>query len=267
LQRTASTLAQRIIGVSMNETSNTLLAKDHLLKYTDKPVRITTLQEIAKECGISGIEAYLGATKECDDHIMVALNANEPESHESTFVHELLHIMLDYEKFPNVVINEQFAINNLSPQLSSHLSKLQGYISSAIDHPEIYLRMKENYALDMEKYFNNLLNQKKNRFAKKMNFKSKEEEVFSNQQDILDGLEYFYYGDAQREELLKIFRDVSVSAYNSCLGLHRAISRIGMHDPISCRKAAEKIKMHLVKYGDKRNLGFLNNMWHALDIV
>ena len=127
--------------------------------------------------------------------------------------------------------------------------------------------MKKEYTLNMENYFNNLLAQKKNRFAKKKNFKSNEEEVFYNQQDILDGLEYFHYGDAQRAEIITIFRETSNSAYNSCLGLHRAISRIGMHNPNSCFKSAEKIKMHLVIYGEKRNIGLLNNMWSALDIV
>lgn len=251
----------------MNETNNTLLAREHLLKHTDKQIKITTLHEMAKVSGISGIERYLGAAKEYNDHIMVALNADIPESHENTFVHELLHIILDYEKFPNMAINEQFAIKNLPPRLYAQLPKLQAYFSSAIDHPEIYVRMKDNYELNMEKYFNFLLAQKKNRFTKKNSFKNKEEELFFNQQDIIDGLEYFHYDNAQREEILMAFRETSNSAYNSCLALHRAISRSGMHNPLSCRKSAEKIKIHLVKYGEKRNIGLLNNMWNALDIV
>lgn len=251
----------------MKETNNTLLAREHLLKHTDKQIKITTLHEMAKVSGISAIEGYLGAAKEYNDHIMVALNADIPESHENTFVHELLHIILDYEKFPNVVINEQFAIKKLPRQFGAQLPKLQAYFSSTIDHPEIYKRMKDDYELNMENYFNLLLRQKKNRFTKKNSFTSKEAEVFSNQQDILDGLEYFYYDNTQRSEILMAFREKSNSAYNSCFSLHTSINKIGMHYPSSCRKAAEMIKMHLVKYGEKRNIGILNNMWNALKIV
>lgn len=249
----------------MKEMDNTQLAREHLAKLTDKPIILTTVQEVAKSSGIKGVEGYLGAAKENDDHIVVALNPNKPESQESAFVHELLHIMLDYEGFPNVRINEQYAMTNLPQHLWAQLPKLQAYFSSVLDHPEIYRRMRETYNQDMGAYFDGLLTQKINRFNKKKR-SNDQELVFSNQQDILDGLEYFYYDVKQRTEILAHFKEKSNSAHNSCLGLQRAIDKIGMHNPQSCRKSAEMIKARILKYGEKRNLKLLNNMWKALDI-
>lgn len=248
------------------ETDNTRLAREHLAKLTDKKISITTLQQIGKIVGIIGIDEYLGATKESNDHITVALNPNKPDTNEATFVHELLHIMLDYEGFPNILINESYATTNIPPPLWSQLPKLQSYFSSVLEHPEIYRRMRENYDLDMERYFNALLTQKLNRFNKKK-WRNDQEMVFSNQQDILDGLEYFYYSANQSEQILSCFRNNSESSYNSCLRLHEKIEKIGTHTPYSCHKSAKAIKAHIIKYGEKRNLSLLNNMWKALDIV
>jgi len=249
----------------MEESSNTQLARELLAKLTDKPIMIKSLQEIANESGIQGIEGYLGATFETADHILIALNENRPETHENSFVHEMLHKMLDYEGFPKVSANQDYVKKNLPPNLQVHLTKLLSFFSSVIKHPEIYKRMREDYNLDMESYFCGLLIQKRNRFDKKKN-DDDQQLIFSNQQDILDGLEYMYYNNNQKNEILRIFKDKSISPYNSCLGLHKAISKIGIHTPQSCLTAAGKIKAHIIKYGDKRGLGLLNNMWKAIEI-
>jgi len=250
----------------MEESSNTQLARELLAKLTDKPIIIKSLQEVANESRIQGIEGYLGATIETPDHILIALNENKPETHENSFVHEILHKMLDYEGFPKVSVNQDYAKKNLPPNLQVHLIKLLSFFHSVIQHPEIYKRMREDYKLDMDSYFCALLIQKRNRFDKKKSDDDQQRLIFSKQQDILDGLEYMYYNKNQKNEILRIFKDKSISAYNSCLGLHKAISKIGIHTPQSCLMVAGKIKAHIIKYGDKRGLGLLNNMWKAIEI-
>ena len=249
----------------MEESSNTQLAREHLAKLTDKPIMIKSLREVANELGNQGIRGYLGAVSETSDYIIIALNENKPETHESSFVHEMLHKMLDYEGFPKVSVNQNYAKKNLPPKLQILLPKLLAYFSSVIHHPEIYKRMREDYNLDMELYFCGLLIQKRNRFDK-MKSDDNQQLIFLNQQAILDGLEYMYYNKNQKNEILRIFKDKSISAYDSCLGLHKAISKIGMYTPQSCLTAAEKIKSHIIKYGDKRGLDLPNNMWKAIEI-
>ncbi len=250
----------------MQETENTLLARERLSKFTDKPITITTVQEIAKQSGIKGIEGYFGATYEHADHIEVALNPNHPDSLETSFVHELLHIMLDHEGFPSVTINKTYATAHVPQQLWPGLPKLQSYFSSVLQHPEVYRRMRNEYTLDMEAYFGSLVTQKTNRF-KKASTTDQQQLLFLHQQDILDGLEYFYYNDEHRAQILGLFKSKSPSAYQSCLGLHRSIEKIGMHTPQSCHKSAEAIKSRLIKHGAKRGLlPVFNSQWHAIQI-
>jgi len=250
----------------MNETNNTRLAREHLAKYTDKPVVLTTVQTLAKETGIKGLEGYNGATVELDDHIQIALNPNKPESQENTFVHEVLHGVLKYEGFPRAQINEQYARTHLSQHLADALYKLQALFQSVLVHPEIYRRMRETYNLNMEAYYDGLLKQKTNRFNRDRGH-GDQEQIFFNQQDVVDGLEYFYYDVKQRTKILALFKEKSNSAYDSCFDLQRTIDKIGMHHPQSCRKSARIIKAHIIKYGEKRGLELLNNMWKALEIV
>lgn len=251
----------------IKETKNTILARENLLKLTNKPVIITTLEEFSMRLGINFIQGYLGANKEFNDYIVVALNEYKPESHESTFVHELIHSILRHEQFPRVMINEQFINNYIPKDLWSDLTKLVCFFQSSIEHPVIYERMRNNYQLDMEKYFNLLLVNKKNRLSKKNNFKTREERLFSDQQDILDGLEYHCYDEPQKTEILKILKVESRNAYDSCYSMNQAITNTRIHDPLSCHKSAEIIKAAIIKYGEKRHIGNLNKMWKALDIV
>jgi len=249
----------------MLETDNTRLAREHLAGLTDKPVIITTLQQMAQAAGIGDLGAHLGVCRETADNITIAVDPNKPETHEATFVHELLHRMLDHKGFPQIWINDMYAETNVPRHLWRLLPQLQSRFSSVLQHPEIYRRMREDYKLDMERYFDSLLIQKVGRFNKR-NWRSEHERTFLSQQDILDGLEYFYYDANQKTQILSCFKDNSESAYNSCLQLHRQIEKIGTHTAHSCLKSAKAIKAHIIKYGEKRNLHLLNNMWESLDI-
>jgi hypothetical protein len=69
----------------INETDKTKLARESLAKYTDKPIILTSLQEISEASGMKGVEGYLGVCKKNDDHIIVALNPNKFQTHESSW--------------------------------------------------------------------------------------------------------------------------------------------------------------------------------------
>lgn len=124
------------------ETDNTRLAREHLAKLTDKKIIITTLQQMEKAEGIEGLCGCLGASIERSNDIVVALNQNKTETHESTFVHELLHRMLDYQSFPKILINDSYATSSIPPQLFPKLQKLRAVFGSVLHHPEIYRRMR-----------------------------------------------------------------------------------------------------------------------------
>jgi len=60
---------------------------------------------------------------------------------------------------------------------------------------------------------------------------------------------------------------VPVDHLPAAQGAQARVEPIGMHHPQSCRKSARIIKAHIIKYGEKRGLELLNNMWKALEIV
>lgn len=249
----------------MTETENTISAREHLAKLTDKPIIMTTVQHLAQTEGIKSLENNLGVCKETADSITIALHPDRPDTHEATFVHEVVHRILNHEGFPGIWINDIYAKTNIPSNLWPHLRNLQSRLSSVLQHPEVYRKMRQDYDLDMEHYFESLLKQKVRRFSRKRGG-NEQELIFFNQQDILDGLEYFHYDPDQRKQVQSCFRDSSESAYNSCLQLHAKIEKTGTHTSHSCLKSGKAIKTHIVKYGEKRNLHFLNNMWKALEV-
>ena len=248
------------------ETNNTQLAREHLLKYTDISIKVITLEQFINESkhNYKGLEGANGAIEKRGDHFAIGLKNNKPETHENTFVHEILHKILHYENFPEVRYNIELVKNTIPQNFRKYLPRLAAYFSSVITHPEIYLRMRDNYDLKMEDYFDSLVIQKKVLLSNKGIFNSPEEEVFSNQQLILDGLEYFYYNDNQKRDLLTIFRNTSDSAYMSCRSLYKAVKKIGVYNPQSCLKAAALIRSHITSYGTKRSIGIFNKFWNAM---
>ena len=81
------------------ETNNTQLAREHLLKYTDISIKVITLEQFINESkhNYKGLEGANGAIEKRGDHFAIGLNNNKPETHENTFVHEILHKILHYE--------------------------------------------------------------------------------------------------------------------------------------------------------------------------
>jgi hypothetical protein len=248
----------------MIETKNAIKAIDRLRSYTTKPIIQKDIRELASDPVYYSASSYLGATLNTPEFIIIYLSDKYPEA---SFVHEILHIILDYEGFPNVSINEGFARRNLPSQLINVLPKLQSNLSSTIDHPEVYRRIESDYNLDLEAYYEIEFQQKVNRFNKMISIsKSNEQYYFFRQQDILIGLDYFLWRD-HGEKLLKLFRKYYPDAYSSCLSLFKKISKSGFKTPKQSYQSAKAIKMHLINYGKKMLLKKkYNDLWKALEI-
>ena len=198
----------------MIETKNTLKVINMLRKYTDKKVFVKDIKELSNDPVFSGAASYLGATYNGPDSIIVYLNLSYQHTCEATFIHEILHIILDYEGFPNIIINEDVA-KILPSQFARVLPKLQSFFSSTVDHPEIFKRMESDFDLDLSLYYEIQVQQKLNRFYKSLasDSKTNEQYYFFRQQDILIGLEYFFYPQNHKEKILKVFRESYPDAY------------------------------------------------------
>lgn len=209
---------------------------------------------------------YSGVVTLDDKFLWVGLREDYSQKlNEAIFVHEILHKILEYENYPNILINEEKLLQN--PQLLKHrkaIEKLQAFFNSIIEHPEIYRRMKEDYNLDTEVYFKNLVQQKTNRFNKNQDTDANNK-ILKNQQDILDGIEYQFYDEPYKSQINKLFKEKTSVAPRS-VNLTKKLSKIGLYSPEQCLKAAKEVKSNLIRYARSKEIKDQNNLFYYLDI-
>jgi len=251
----------------VTQTRNGLKVIGMLRKYTDKSIFVKDLRELAGHPSFPGIESYLGASDNAPENVIIYLNFSYPNTCEATFVHEVLHIILRYEGFPEVIIDQEKA-SVLPIQFRQVLPKLQSFFSSTIDHPEIFRRMESEFDLDLSPYYEIQVQQKINRFHKGLREELKRDQqyYFFRQQDILIGLEYFFYPPNYKETILQVFNQFYPDAYASCSSLYEKVKKIGFYTPESAYQSEKIIKTHIIRYGERKGVGILNKMWDALEI-
>ena len=236
-----------------------------LANLSDKPVRVCDIQQLAALPTTAYFGTYLGANKEIQSSFMVYLNRSYPEKiQEAVFFHEVLHLILKCEGFPQITVNLNIA-SALKPNLLESLGKLRVHFASVIDHHIVFPRMLQLIGFDLSEYFDVQVNQKKLRLdrAREPNHIIRN---FYAQQDILVGLEYFLYPEPQRNRILEVFKDKNPAAHACLTVLRERVAQTTIKTPTDLFHVAEQMKSHTIKYGEKNAIGQLNLMWKALDI-
>jgi hypothetical protein len=255
------------------QTKNTLKVINILRKYTNKKIITKDIKELESDHGI--VPSYLGAAYESIDSITIYLNLSyESNTREATFVHELLHRILKYEGFPEVVINQDVA-RNLPTEWNNALYALQSQFSSSIEHPEIFRRMESEFELSIYPYYEVQYKRKLELFNKSLKYKYEYTELFTEtqeyyfhrQQDILIGVEYFFYPENLKVMIFEVFKKLHPDAYESCLSMYEKVRKIGFNTPRSVIKSGNIILSHIIKYGNRKGVGLFNTMWKALELT
>ena len=242
------------------ETALALLAT-----LSDKPVQVVDIQQLAALPITSYFGAYLGANKETQSNFIVYLNQSYTERiQEAVFFHEILHLLLKYEGFPQITVNLNIG-RTLRPNLLDSLVKLRIHFASVIDHHIVFPRMRQLVGFDLSEYFDVQVSQKQLRLDRAWEPNTVIRNFYA-QQDILIGLEYFLYPEPQRSRILMVFKSKNPSAYASVEDLREKVSQTAVMTPTELFHVAEQVKSHIIKYGEKKALGQLNLMWKALDI-
>lgn len=253
----------------MQETRNTKKARQDLKALTAKPIYLTTLEEEAKRTNTPYIRTWTGAATEEKDRFVIALNHKKPNTHEATFVHEVIHMMLSYSKYPRISYDEMYARKNLPQDFSSILPILQGVqstLSSSIEHPEVYRQMNENYDLNVDAYFQDLLKQKLHKIDN-FRYSSLNERIFLDQQTVVECIEYHYYSPSAKDELLRVVARKSATGLEIASRLIEELDDNWAQSPETCLNAARLILKRVIQYGDNNELGIANNIWKALRVV
>lgn len=250
----------------MEETKNTNKAREYLYSLTQKPIFLTTVEEESVRVHMPNMRSYLGASIEESSRFVIAINHEKPDTNESTFVHEVIHFILAYTKYPRFIHDENYARQNVKQENLPLIAQLVSRFSLSIEHPEVYRQMIENYNLDIESYFDGLLIQKIHRL-KIPRPSSHGEQIFSDQQDIVEGIEYLYYLPHIKKKLLKIFSEKSPTAHQIILELNEEFGAGWAQSPDTLFVVANKILNRIIRYGESHNLGDLNQLWKSLRII
>lgn len=217
-------------------TKNTEKALSYLRKFTNKEVIIKPISDL-KDPITNKPLTYLGATQEKENDIIIWLSENSPEE---SFVHEILHIILKYEGFPQVYVDER-NLDNMS-------LKLRNYFSSVLDHPQVFKRMENDFDLDINSYYQLQAKQKIERFKKHDILPNNPQYYFLRQQDILICLDCFLWYNFGLE-VLEIFKRKYIDAYQSCIALNKKINKIGFSNPKNVLEIFNIIKKHIINFG------------------
>jgi hypothetical protein len=247
-------------------TTSAETALDLLAKLSSKPVQVCDIQQLANRTSQSYFETYLGANEDVSGNFIIYLNTSHPERiQEAVFFHELLHLMLKYEGFPQIEINSSIW-SRLEPSVQESLGKLRIHFASVLDHHIVFRRMRKLIGFDLSAYFDVQVSQKQQRFDQMPRVLDVVMRNFYVQQDILIGLEYFLYPQPQRGRILTAFKNKDPIAYASCGALRDKISKNTVKTPAELFRVAEQVESHIIKYGEKKSIGKINLMWKALDI-
>jgi hypothetical protein len=212
--------------------------------------------------------SYLGAVMQLEDRIDIYCDLSRPEIvRQAILVHEIVHIVLSREGFPEIVVKENVS-SDLPPQQQGLATRLRDRFKSAIDHPEVFRRMTSTFELNLDSYFDAQVDQKLRMFQSGSKGKSWRDQdyYFERQQDIMWGIEFFWYPSKQRDQILLAFQNTHPDSHQSCLSLYSKIKGIGFQTPTSCYESAQIMKSHIISYGENRKTGAFNRMWEALHV-
>jgi hypothetical protein len=249
----------------MQQTENTKKAIENLSELTDKPIILTTLEEEARATNLPYIVNFLGATREEEGGFIIALNDKEPDTHESTFVHEVTHIIIRYLRYPEIMLDEAY-VHKYIPSIHHPLiSHVISSFTSCIEHPEVYRQMSINYDLDMEAYFQTLF-KRKLQLLDSFTYSSLLERVFLTQQTILDCIEYHYYSQTVKNDIFRKVEEVSPDAYQIACQLIDGLADNWSHSPEAFTEAARFILNRVIQVGEENGMSPGDNLYKALQI-
>ena len=222
-----------------------------------------------KDVAEAGHPTFLGAGTECPNRIEIYLNPAVSESvQEAVFIHELLHVLMRNQGFPGIVMKPDIRIR-LNPIQAKYLEEYRNVFSSTIDHLRIYGIMQKEYSLDFDLYFREQIEAKKRKFNEFQNRDHpKDADYFHGVQALtLDGLEYPFYPEPFKEEIVTLFKATTPEGFAASSALFRKVSKMGFQTPEQLFKCAVVIKDQIVHYGEKKSVGVLNQLYSGLEIV
>lgn len=248
----------------MIDTANTRKVLDMLRGFTNREVEVKPIEEFQAP-GFTQPVTYFGITQLSEDHLRIYVST---ECHEAILIHEILHIILRYESFPVVGVDETCAERRLPKPARDCLPILAGRLASTVDHPEIHRRMESDYDLNTDRYYSVHAERETDKIIRESGQTlERDDYVFVCQQNILSCLDFLLWGKPHTG-LLDTVRRHYPEVFNSSQALRRKVARTGFSTPLGAFKSANVIRSHIVNYGKRRFVSKeLPLMWKSLTIA
>lgn len=247
------------------ETENTLKVREELRKYDSRPLVVRDIKELKTHPKYSNLANYLGVNFYQQDQLQIYVDR---EYAEAVIVHEILHSILIHKGYPQVEINKTL-FNQLPKPFQDITEDIRRRFQDTLDHIEILRRMKEEYTIDIDRYFFKLYNIKYERFQRGRNekFRIRDGFIFREQQHILEGIDYFNYIEPYKEKIFNTFNITYPNACIFCKKLYNIISPTEFKTPKKMREEAIQIQQHIIEYGEhKYHNKIFNMVWKTLII-
>jgi hypothetical protein len=194
----------------------------------------------------------------------IAVDENLPiELAECTFVHECLHAILRSDGFPRAYCID---IGDMNAQMKNSLLNISGSVTDTIHHPIIYKRMNSDYNLNMENYFDKMVESKLKRLINMQNQNINGiDRIYLSQQNFIYAVEYFFYPTKQKEIIFNELKNTFPDNYQSLINIKN--NKLNFYTSKEAASSIEFILEKIKKYAANRNAEILNKqVWDRIVI-
>jgi hypothetical protein len=228
-----------------------------LRNYKDKPIALKDMREIKEDFLEIDHDLIFARMVDTEGCFIIYLPEKCPDN---VFVHEIMHIILIYEKFPFFSIS----ISQNDPEYRM-LKSLESNLTSTIHHFEVYRRMMQRFGLKID-----MLPQERQNyldlFGKAESYTKgyKDQYYFLMQQLIAKCVDIFLIGDKQ---ILDIFEKSYSDTFRYCSSLFTEINEIGFEAPEKMCLSAKHLRRRIINYGERNLLRKKDNdLWKRFEI-
>jgi hypothetical protein len=232
------------------------MAIEHARALTDRPIFFKHASEwVSADPGDPDV-LESSARVDCEDHEEIYLIDELPEL---MAVHELLHVILELEGYPNAQLNPSAVLRKSGKE--EEFARRCVDFTNLFLHPEIYRRTREVYSLEFAPfrvYAAKVLDDQAAEAIARGEVKfplGKQAHIF-NVRNLL-------HLRPESDGTLKRYQKTCAATHAFAVSLDEKLAKIGMVTPAAARRAAAIIKDELIAFGRRLGNQPTNDLWRA----
>ncbi len=236
--------------MSIPDTANTRKALEYARQLGGKPVVVRPYEESPRKTD------SFGQHFDTPQGHFVFVGGPVPEQ---TLIHELLHVILRKERFPDVRHSAGFVVPRGGEDYAAGVLDV---FANTLDHQMVYRRMASDYTLDMAAYHRVVASRQLERTNTDPGLYADHTYVLT---EVLLGLDHHLWGD-EGQRVAARFRELNADAAGLSLNLHRELEGLGLSAPAGALRAGQIMRDQVVGYGEEHKVhADILRYWRALE--